>query len=149
MAEVDRLSEWVRQLLTYADQEPAPLAPVDVPAVLRKCLDGFARELQRRRVSAELNVDGVVPAAAAEVLKLALKIVCDQEGIAPKLVAASQDLEALAMDEAEDLPVMQGWRRKLFGDVAQKLKAGELAIVLHKGKARLIPAAGADLKAAE
>lgn len=88
-------------------------------------------------------------AAAAEVLKLALKIVCDQEGIAPKLVAASQDLEALAMDEADDLPVMQGWRRKLFGDVAQKLKAGELAIVLHKGKARLIPAAGADLKAAE
>lgn len=70
IAEVDRLSEWVRQLLTYADQESAALMPVDVASVLRKCLAGFARELQRRRIELAFDTDDALPRATAEPLRL-------------------------------------------------------------------------------
>jgi signal transduction histidine kinase len=70
VAEVDRLSEWVRQLLTYADQQPAALGPVDVAATLRQCIDGFAREFQRRRVEVRFLASPDLPLATAERLRL-------------------------------------------------------------------------------
>jgi ribonuclease D len=116
-------------------------------------------------VKAGLDVDSVnIPApaddrnqltdaasAAAEVLRLVLKIVCETEGIAGKLIAGTSDLEAIAMDDAADVPAMRGWRRQVFGEAALKVKAGELGIVLKKGKARLVPMVkdARDLAAAE
>jgi ribonuclease D len=89
--------------------------------------------------------------AAAEVLRLVLKIVCETEGIAGKLIAGTSDLEAIAMDDKADVAAMRGWRRQVFGDAALKVKAGELGIVLKKGKARLVPMGkdARDLAAAE
>jgi ribonuclease D len=77
--------------------------------------------------------------AAAEVLRLVLKITCEREGIAPKLLAGTADLEAIAMDNDADVPAMHGWRRQIFGEAALKVKAGEMGIVLQGGKARLVP----------
>jgi ribonuclease D len=87
----------------------------------------------------------------ADVLKLALKVVCDREGIAPRIVAGSSDLEAVAMDDDADVPLLKGWRRGVFGETALKIKAGEMAIVLHNGKPRLMPFYGRpmEMKAAE
>lgn len=88
--------------------------------------------------------------AAAEVLRLVLKIVCETEGIAGKLIAGTSDLEAIAMDDEADVPAMHGWRRQVFGEAALQVKAGELGIVLKKGKARLVPLGKkSDLAAAE
>lgn len=89
--------------------------------------------------------------AAAEVLRLVLKIVCETEGIAGKLIAGTSDLEAIAMDDKADVAAMRGWRRQVFGEAALKVKAGELGIVLKKGKARLVPMNkdARDLAAAE
>ena len=89
--------------------------------------------------------------AAAEVLRLVLKIVCETEGIAGKLIAGTSDLEAIAMDDEADVAAMRGWRRQVFGNAALKVKAGELGIVLNKGKARLVPLGKnqGDLAAAE
>ena len=75
----------------------------------------------------------------SDVLKLALKVVCDREGIAPRIVANSSDLDAVAMDDEADVPLLRGWRRKLFGEIALRIKAGELAIVLEGGKPRILP----------
>ena len=87
----------------------------------------------------------------ADVLKLALKVVCEHEGIAPRIVAATSDLEAIARDDDADVQVLSGWRRKVFGEVALKIKAGEMAIVLENGKPRLLPfrAESREVKAAE
>ena len=79
--------------------------------------------------------------AAAEVLKLALKVVCEQEGIAPKLVASSSDIEAIAEDDAADVHMMHGWRRELFGELALAIKRGEAVIGFERGRVRVIPAA--------
>ncbi|HYM98406.1 MAG TPA: HRDC domain-containing protein, partial [Aestuariivirgaceae bacterium] len=87
----------------------------------------------------------------SDVLKLALKVVCDREGIAPRIVANSSDLDAVAMSDEADVPLLRGWRRKLFGEVALRIKTGEMAIVLENGKPRILPYAPVlrEVKAAE
>jgi ribonuclease D len=75
--------------------------------------------------------------AAAEVLKLALKIVCERENVAPKLIANSADLESIAVSDEADVPAMYGWRRAIFGELALRLKAGKAVIGMENGRARL------------
>ena len=75
--------------------------------------------------------------AAAEVLKLALKIVSEREGIAPKLLASSADIDAIAVSDTADVQAMQGWRRTVFGDVALALKNGKATIGLENGRAKI------------
>ncbi|MCA0432612.1 MAG: ribonuclease D [Proteobacteria bacterium] len=76
--------------------------------------------------------------AAADVLKLALKIVSENEGIAPKLIASSADIDAIAVDDSADVPALHGWRRDVFGSFALDLKSGKAAIAFEKGRATII-----------
>ena len=77
--------------------------------------------------------------ARADVLKLALKIVCERENLAPRLVASAADIEALAAGR-RDLPLLRGWRRQVFGDLALKLLEGKRVIGLRNGKPDIFPA---------
>ncbi|MFL5259148.1 MAG: ribonuclease D [Hyphomicrobiales bacterium] len=80
--------------------------------------------------------------AAAEVLKLALKIISERNGIASKLIASSSDLEALALDDQADVPLLHGWRRELFGDIALAIKHGKAVIGFRNGRADIIDTDG-------
>jgi len=62
-----------------------------------------------------------------------LKATAGCHGVAPKLIATSDDLEQIARSDEADVPVLRGWRRKLFGGDALALKRGELALVIRKG----------------
>jgi ribonuclease D len=67
--------------------------------------------------------------AAAELLKVLLKLVAEKEGVAPKVLASSEDLDRIAADgEKADVGALRGWRRVVFGDKALKLVRGELAL---------------------
>jgi len=55
--DVDRLEEWVRSLLTYAQPAGGPLETVQLEDVVRVALQGFAREFERRDVRLELQLD--------------------------------------------------------------------------------------------
>ncbi|KAB0680697.1 ribonuclease D [Aureimonas leprariae] len=78
-------------------------------------------------------------AAAVEFLKVLLKIVVDEEGVAAKLITSTDDLEKLAAEGAKaDVPAMQGWRRKLFGDRALDLLAGRAALCFRNGKVAVV-----------
>ena len=74
---------------------------------------------------------GVGP--AMELLRVLLKARVEHEGVAQKLVATSDELEDLA-GGAEDGPLLRGWRRELFGEDAQRLLRGELALTLKRGR---------------
>ena len=87
--------------------------------------------------------------AAAEILKLALKVVCGREGIAPKLVASTSDIEALAEDNDADVPLMQGWRRELFGNLGIAIKNGDAMIGFQKGRVTIVERQAVAAKAAE
>jgi len=72
--------------------------------------------------------------AVIDLLKVLLRQVSDDEGIAAKLIATSDDLEEIAVSDDADVLALKGWRRELFGDLALALKRGELALRIQKNK---------------
>lgn len=72
--------------------------------------------------------------ATVDLLKVLLKMVCEAEGVAAKIVATVDDLEAIAADDEADVPALQGWRRELFGESALGLKHGRVALAVESGK---------------
>jgi ribonuclease D len=82
--------------------------------------------------------------AVVDLLKVLLKAIAGKHGVAPKLIATSDELEAIARSDAADEPVLRGWRRKLFGEDALALKRGELALVIRKGEVTVLPAEQAE-----
>jgi ribonuclease D len=87
--------------------------------------------------------------AATEVLKLALKVVCEQNGLAPKLVASSADLEAVAENDHADVALLRGWRRDIFGNLALDLKHGNAMIGFRNGRVIIERFGNSNSKAAE
>ena len=67
-------------------------------------------------------------------LKVLLKQVAEEAGVATRLIATVPHLERLAASDDESNPVMQGWRREVFGLPAMRLKRGELSLTLKDGK---------------
>lgn len=76
--------------------------------------------------------------AAAEVLKLAMKVACENEGIAPKLLASASEIDAIAVDDNANVPLLQGWRREVFGSLALDIKHGKAFIGMANGRAVII-----------
>ncbi|MEN5083447.1 ribonuclease D [Bosea sp. TWI1241] len=72
--------------------------------------------------------------AVLDLLKVLLKATADAERVAPKIIASTDDLEAIAHDDAADVPALHGWRRELFGEKALALKNGALALRIVKGR---------------
>lgn len=75
--------------------------------------------------------------AVVDLLKVLLKAVAEQEGVAPKIVATVEELEAIAESDTADVPSLHGWRRALFGEKALALKNGQLGLVLERGRVKL------------
>jgi ribonuclease D len=72
--------------------------------------------------------------ATVELLKVLLRMVAEQHGVASKVIATVDDLQKIAVDETADVPAMAGWRRTMFGEQALKLKRGELALAFEGGR---------------
>lgn len=72
--------------------------------------------------------------STVDLLKVLLKAVCEEEGVAPKIVATVDDLEAIAEGDEADVPALSGWRRVLFGERALALKHGRLMLGLRDGR---------------
>ncbi len=79
-------------------------------------------------------------ATVVELLKVLLKMKCEECGVAQKLLASSADLERIAADDHAPVPALQGWRREVFGEDALAVKHGRLAIGLKGRKIALLPA---------
>jgi ribonuclease D len=72
--------------------------------------------------------------AVLDLLKVLLKAIAEAERVAPKIIASSDDLEAIASDDEADVPALQGWRRGVFGEKALSLKSGELGLRIERGR---------------
>ncbi len=77
-------------------------------------------------------------AAATELLKVLLKVVAEQNGVASKIIATTDDLEKIAADDDADVAAMKGWRRELFGNQALELKRGDIALGFENKKIHVI-----------
>ncbi|MFS2180213.1 ribonuclease D [Rhizobium pisi] len=68
-------------------------------------------------------------AAAVELLKVLLKLISEKHGVAPKVIANSEDLDKIAADgEKADVAALHGWRRDLFGEPALQLIQGQIGL---------------------
>ena len=81
-------------------------------------------------------VKGLGP--TVDLLRVLLKQCADESDVAQRLIATSAELEALAQDDAADVPALHGWRRELFGAQALELKAGRIALALENHKVVLL-----------
>lgn len=72
--------------------------------------------------------------AVLDLLKVLLKATADAERVAPKILASSDDLEAISVDDHADVPALQGWRREVFGEKAVALKNGRLSLKIVRGR---------------
>ena len=77
----------------------------------------------------------------SDLLKLLLKIRAKETGVAPRLIARSDDLEALAAGVRKDLNILHGWRFDEFGRDALDLVEGRLAFAIENGKLKMSRAA--------
>ena len=73
-----------------------------------------------------------------DLLRVFLKLRCDEHHVAQKLVANASDLEAIAASDEASVPALSGWRRDLFGAEALKLKHGKLALTAAGKKVQVI-----------
>jgi ribonuclease D len=78
--------------------------------------------------------NGANVGATVELLKVLLRQVSEESGVAGKLIATVDDLEAIASNDKADVAALSGWRRKLFGARALELKHGRLALTIENGK---------------
>ncbi len=72
--------------------------------------------------------------ATVELLKVLLRHVSENHGVAAKMIATIEDLEAIAADDKADVAALAGWRRELFGVKALELKQGLLALTVENGR---------------
>jgi ribonuclease D len=75
--------------------------------------------------------------ATVELLRVLLRHVSESHGVAAKMIATVDELEAIAANDHANVPALTGWRRELFGAKALELKHGRLALTVEKGK--LVP----------
>ena len=122
---------------------------------LRTLHNGFARSNRGRAVleavgkGLERDPDTIPPIergepmppeaqAVVDLLRVLLKATAGRHGVATKLIATSDELEEIARSGEPDVPVLRGWRRKLFGEDALALKRGELALAIKQGEIAVI-----------
>ena len=58
-------------------------------------------------------------------------------GVAPKLIARTDELEALAAGVRKGLKILSGWRFEEFGKDALDLVEGRLAFAIENGKLKM------------
>ena len=76
-------------------------------------------------------------ALVADLLKLLLKIRSKEIAVAARLLARTDDLDALAAGQRSGLSILEGWRFDQFGRDALDLVEGRLAFAGVKGKLKM------------
>ena len=95
---------------------------------------GLARDPKTLPKIERARRNGANIGPTVELLKVLLRQVSEDSGVAGKLIATVDDLEAIATSDKADVPALSGWRRKLFGERALGLKHGQLALTVENGK---------------
>ncbi|WP_182085723.1 ribonuclease D [Aureimonas sp. ME7] len=147
-----------RILKDDAVYEIAQQQPKDEQALgrLRTLSKGFERSSAGREILAAVGRALAIPkadlpaipkppnlpegtASAVEFLRVLLKIVVDERGVAGRLIASGDDLEKLAVrGESAEVPALEGWRRELFGNRALELLAGDAALVYRNRRVEVV-----------
>ncbi len=75
--------------------------------------------------------------ALADLLRVLLKARSEEMGVAQKLIASAAELDEIAAGE-RDGASLRGWRRKVFGEDAERLCDGKLALKANGQKVEVV-----------
>ncbi|MBI06692.1 MAG: ribonuclease D [Rhodospirillaceae bacterium] len=119
----------ISQKVAESDMGQAILRAVNQALALDKnCYPNLPKKVEKPR--------GLAP--LLDLLKVLLKMRCEQSGVAQKLVATVNDLEQFAAGD-QSSPLLTGWRRELFGELGLALKEGRVALTVANGQIVAIP----------
>jgi ribonuclease D len=105
-------------------------AGADILAAIERGLERDPKTLPK--IERERRGNGA--GATVELLKVLLRQVAEAQGVAAKMIATTDELEALANDDKADIGALRGWRRELFGEKALQLKHGKLALTVENNR---------------
>ncbi len=98
---------------------------------------GSLKEDDIKRLTS-LDVNKIKSNGLPELLRVLLKFNSEKWGVAQKLIASSSDLDELANYENPEIPALKGWRKKVFGNDALRLKSGQIALSSKNGGLKII-----------
>lgn len=75
--------------------------------------------------------------ALADLLRVLLKAKSESLGVAPRLIASSSDLDAIAAGQ-RGVDALSGWRLEAFGEDALRLCRGEIALTAKGNEVRVV-----------
>lgn len=70
--------------------------------------------------------------AVGDLVRVLLKAVAEEHGVAARIIATSDDIDALVLDDNADVAALKGWRRKLFGEKALAIKHGKIGLAASR-----------------
>jgi ribonuclease D len=107
-------------------------------AAIARAMEVPEDDLPKRERREQLP-QGVGP--TTDLLRVLLKLKCEENDVAPKLLCPASDLEMIAAFGAEAaVPALEGWRHTVFGKEALELCAGKLALAVEDGRLKLVAA---------
>ena len=77
--------------------------------------------------------------ALVSLLNVLLAAKSEQHHVASRLVASSDDIDRLALEEDPAIPALHGWRREVFGNDALLLKQGRASLGVDGKRVKFIP----------
>jgi len=77
--------------------------------------------------------------AVGDLVRVLLKSVAEEHGVAARIIATSDEIDALVLDDDADVPALRGWRRKLFGEKALDIKHGRVGLAATRKGVISIP----------
>jgi len=81
----------------------------------------------------------------SDLLKVFLKMICEETGVAQKLIANSSDIDQIAaFGKDAKVDAMSGWRYEMFGEAAVKLRSGEMGLAIKNKKVILLENSNGD-----
>jgi len=63
-----------------------------------------------------------------DLLRVLVKTVAEREGVASRIIANSDDIDELVLNDNADIAALSGWRLEIFGKKALAVKHGKLAL---------------------
>lgn len=138
-------------IIEIAMQQPKNLAALDG---LRAIPKGYARSEKAKKMFEQFLIGKNIPedelpsikankppqkadSGILEMLRVVLKLVCEKENVAAKLIANAADLEKIALDDNAEVAALSGWRKEIFGDVALEIKHGKAALRIEDGAVQI------------
>ena len=85
------------------------------------------------------NFNPCAKGAIGDLIRVLLKAVSEQQGVAARIIATSDDIDALVLDDEADVAALKGWRYEIFGKKALAIKHGKIGLGANKNGVFEVP----------